>query len=207
MWSLLSCMLTVHDTHLQEMCQHHVHIHVLLLSPTSHETQVLSAGNGAWLQRLLLCLQERLNRESKLGRVLEHLCTAGKGNMSRHVRAVDRGCTMIWLVILHGQTLSFLSHQVRVQMKGGGQMPGIVLLRRPTVHHEESDPILKEKSMIWNDTPLLVRWSSPGISIWSTCWLAWRISGTDTGIHRAWLRSVSSSFKATKLLPKRFWFI
>lgn len=47
--------------------------------------------------------------------------------------------------------------------------------------------------------------------IWEllTCcsWLACRISGTDTGRHRAWLRSVSSSFRATRLLPNRFWFI
>lgn len=75
-------------THLQEMCQHHVHIHVLLLSPTSHEAQVLSTGNGARLQRLLLCLQERLHRKSKLGGVLEHLCRR-KRYSSRHLRATD----------------------------------------------------------------------------------------------------------------------
>lgn len=42
-----------------------------------------------------------------------------------------------------------------------------------------------------------------------TCcsWFACRISGTDTGRHNAWLRSVSSSLRATKLLPNRFWFI
>lgn len=74
-------------THLQEMCQHHVHIHVLLLPPTSHEAQVLPAGNGAWLQRLLLCLQERLDRQSELGGVLEHLRAGGKKPC--HVRAVD----------------------------------------------------------------------------------------------------------------------
>lgn len=74
-------------THLQEMCQHHVHIHVLLLPPTSHEAQVLPAGDGAWLQRLLLCLQERLDRQSELGGVLEHLRAGGKKPC--HVRAVD----------------------------------------------------------------------------------------------------------------------
>lgn len=33
-------------------------------------------------------------------------------------------------------------------MKGCGQVPGIVLFCRPTIHHEESDPILKGKSII-----------------------------------------------------------
>lgn len=61
-------------THLQEMSQHHVHVHVLLLPPAAHEAQVLSAGDGARLQRLLLSLQERLHRQRKLGGVLEHLC-------------------------------------------------------------------------------------------------------------------------------------
>lgn len=60
-------------THLQEVSQHHVHVHVLLLPPTAHETQVLPAGDGARLQRLLLSLQERLHRQGKLRRVLEHL--------------------------------------------------------------------------------------------------------------------------------------
>lgn len=42
-----------------------------------------------------------------------------------------------------------------------------------------------------------------------TCciWLACKISGTDTGRHSAWLKSMSSSFRATRLLPKRYWFI
>lgn len=102
-------------THLQEMCQHHVHIHVLLLSPTSHEAQVLSAGDGAWLQRLLLGLQERLHRESKFRGVLEHLCRRRRYS-SRHWSAADsvsfQVCTMTrnlgtWLVFLHGQNLYY----------------------------------------------------------------------------------------------------
>lgn len=35
--------------HLQEMCQHHVHVHVFLFSPAAHEAQVLSAGDGTRL--------------------------------------------------------------------------------------------------------------------------------------------------------------
>lgn len=42
------------------------------------------------------------------------------------------------------------SHQVGVQMKGRGQMPGIVLLCRPTIHHKEANSILKVKSIITN---------------------------------------------------------
>lgn len=33
-------------------------------------------------------------------------------------------------------------------MEGCGQMPGIVLLCRPTIHHEESDTILQGRSFI-----------------------------------------------------------
>lgn len=140
-------------THLQEMGQHHVHIHVLLLSPTSHEAQVLSAGNGAWLQRLLLCLQERLHRQSKFGGVLEHLCRR-KGYSSRTRQGFKFAS---WPETL-GHGLSFcmdriffffiLSHQVRVQMEGCGQMPRIVLLCRPAIHHKESHAVLKERSLI-----------------------------------------------------------
>lgn len=138
-------------THLQEMCQHHVHIHVLLLSPTSHEAQVLSAGNGAWLQRLLLRLQERLHRESKFGRVLEHLCRR-KGYSSCHLRAAGSVSFQVRIMTWNFGTwlvrICIFSHQVRVQMEGCGQMPGIVLLCRPTIHHEESDAILKARSLI-----------------------------------------------------------
>lgn len=40
------------------------------------------------------------------------------------------------------------SHQVGVQMKCRGQVPRVVLLCRPTIHHKETDPILKIKSII-----------------------------------------------------------
>lgn len=40
---------TFHVPHLQEMGQHHVHVHVLLLPPAAHEAQVFSAGDGARL--------------------------------------------------------------------------------------------------------------------------------------------------------------
>lgn len=46
------------------------------------------------------------------------------------------------------ESVLFLSHQVRVQMEGCGQMPRIVLLCRPTIHHEESDAVLKARSLI-----------------------------------------------------------
>lgn len=59
--------------HLQEMSQHHVHVHVLLLPPAAHEAQVLSASDGARLQRLFLSLQEGFHRESEFRGVLQHL--------------------------------------------------------------------------------------------------------------------------------------
>lgn len=40
------------------------------------------------------------------------------------------------------------SHKVRVQVEGRGQVPGVVLLCRPTIHHKESDPILEKKHHI-----------------------------------------------------------
>lgn len=159
-------------THLQEMCQHHVHIHVLLLSPTSHEAQVLSAGNGAWLQRLLLCLQERLHRESKFGWVLEHLCRRKERIPTTSFKSCGLGCVFkfaSWVETSgHGSSFRtdricrFLSHQVRVQMEGRGQMPRIVLLCRPTIHHEKSDAVLKSEITFFNDALLLEQQSSAG---------------------------------------------
>lgn len=63
---------------LQEVRQHHVHVHVLLLPPAAHEAQVLPAGDRARLQRVLLRLQEGLDGEGELGGVLQHL-RAGEG--------------------------------------------------------------------------------------------------------------------------------
>ena len=38
-----------------------------------------------------------------------------------------------------------VAHQVRVQVEGCRQVTSIVLLCRPTVHHKETDAILKGK--------------------------------------------------------------
>lgn len=189
-------------THLQEMCQHHVHIHVLLLPPTSHEAQVLPAGNGAWLQRLLLCLQERLDRKSELGGVLEHLRAGGKKPPSRKSRGLCEFEFAPWRgTCIFGLTRS------ESRWKAVDRCPELYCSAGRQSTTKNRTPSWKRNPLFkW---PLRVRWNSPGMSIWllMTCWLAWRISGTDTGIHRAWLRSVSSSFRATRLLPKRFWFI
>lgn len=72
-------------SHLQKVGQHHVHVHVLLLSAAAHEAQVLSAGNGARLQGLLLSLQEGLDRQGELRRVPEHLCRNTSIEQSRAV--------------------------------------------------------------------------------------------------------------------------
>lgn len=58
---------------------------------------------------------------------------------------------VIHVFILHTlehRTITVSSHQVGVQMKGCGQMARIVLLCRPTVHHKESDPVLKVKCVV-----------------------------------------------------------
>lgn len=39
-----------------------------------------------------------------------------------------------------------MSHQVRVQVEGCGQMSSIVLLCRSTIHHKETHPILRYKN-------------------------------------------------------------
>lgn len=122
-------MTPVFGLYLQEMGQHHVHVHVLLLPPAAHEAQVLPAGDGPRLQRLLLGLQQGFHRESKLRRILEHL----PKEMS-HVFITHR---------LYYRNMSSISHKVRIQVKGCGQVPGVVLLCGPTVHHEETHPVLK----------------------------------------------------------------
>lgn len=203
-------------THLQEMCQHHVHIHVLLLSPTSHEAQVLSTGNGARLQRLLLRLQERLNRKGKFGGVLEHL-RRRKRYLSRHLRATDsvgfQVCITTWLI---GHGSSFCTDRIRIcrltrsesKWKAVDRCPELYCSAGRQSTTKNRTPSYKwDHSFKWNGVIHAAKLSR--MSVWwlMTCWLAWRISGTDTGRHRAWLRSVSSSFRATKLLPKRFWFI
>ncbi|TNN36240.1 hypothetical protein EYF80_053607 [Liparis tanakae] len=40
------------------------------------------------------------------------------------------------------------SHQVGVQVEGRGQVAGVVLLRRPTVHHEEPHAVLRVKTSV-----------------------------------------------------------